>query len=61
LFKLQPGQYSDAINIGTGLEIVKNIEQNGDKIRAAHIVFNFKDISAYVNNLKDKKKAHVYI
>jgi hypothetical protein len=61
LFKLQPGQYSDIINIGYGLEIVKNLENNGDKIKGAHILFNFKDINTYVNDAKDKQKARVYI
>jgi parvulin-like peptidyl-prolyl isomerase len=61
LFKLKPGQYSDIVNIGYGLEIVKNIETNGDKIRGAHIVFNFKDITTYINDLKDKQKTRVYI
>lgn len=62
LYKLKPGQHSDIINIGYSLEIVKNIESNSDgKIHAAHILFNFKDISAYLNDLKDKQKAQVYI
>jgi hypothetical protein len=60
-FKLKAGEYSEVINIGYGLEIVKNIETNGDKIKGAHILFNFKDINTYVNDLKDKQKARVYI
>ncbi len=61
LFKLKPGQFSEIVNVGYGLEIVKNIEPSGDKIRGAHIVFNFKDITSYVNELKDKQKTRVYI
>jgi parvulin-like peptidyl-prolyl isomerase len=61
LFALQPGQTSDIINTGYTLEIVKNVEVQGNKIRGAHIVFNFKDISTYINELKDKEKARVYI
>lgn len=61
LFRLKPGQTSEVIDIGYGLEIVKVLENNGDKIRASHIVFNFKDVSTYINELKDKRKAHVYI
>ncbi len=61
LFKLKPGQYSTVINIGYGLEIVKNIETQGDNIHAAHIVLNFQDINTYLNDLKDKQKAKVYI
>ncbi|MES2971675.1 MAG: peptidylprolyl isomerase [Patescibacteria group bacterium] len=62
VYALQPGQYSDVINIGYSLEIVKNIEKTADgKIHAAHILFNFKDISTYLNDLKDKQKSQVYI
>ncbi len=66
IFKLKPGQVSDVINSGYCvntycLEIVKNIEVQGEKVRAAHIVINFKDINGFINDLKDKKKATVYI
>lgn len=62
LYKLKPGQYSEVINIGYSLEIVKNLENTPDgKIRAAHILFNFKDISSYINDLKDKQKTQVFI
>jgi len=61
LYKLKPGQVSDVINSGYALEIVKNIEPQGDKIRGAHIVFNFKNINTYLNDLKDQKKATLYI
>lgn len=61
LFSLEPGKSSDIINIGYALEIVKNIEKSGDKIRGAHILFNFKDVDTYVNDLKDQKKARLFI
>ena len=61
LYKLKPGQVSGVINSGYSLEIVKNIEPQGDKIRGAHIVFNFKNINTYLNDLKDQKKATLYI
>ena len=61
LYKLKPGQVSGVINSGYALEIVKNIEPQGDKIRGAHIVFNFKNINTYLNDLKDQKKATLYI
>ncbi len=62
LYKLKPGEFSDVINIGYSLEIVKNLETSSDgKIHAAHILFNFKDITSYLNDLKDKQKAQVYI
>ncbi len=61
LFSLKPGQYSTVINTGYSLEIVKSLDKQGDKARAAHIVFNFKDIDAYLNDFKDQKKASLYI
>ncbi len=61
LFALKAGQTSAVINTGYSLEIVKNLEVKGDKIHAAHIVLNFKDISGYLNDLKDKQKTRVYI
>ena len=61
LFKLQPGQYSEVINTGYTLEIVKVIDVQGDKVHAAHILFSFKDISTYINDQKDKQKARLYI
>lgn len=61
LFKLQPGQVSEIVNTGYSLEILKNLETQGDKIRGAHILFNFKDINTYINDLKDKKKVRTYL
>ena len=62
LFKLKDGQYSELIDVGYGLEIVKNIQTQPDgKIRAAHIVFNFKDINEYINELKDQQKTRAYL
>jgi hypothetical protein len=61
LFKLKPGEVSGVINAGSNLEIVKNIETQGDKIRAAHIIINFQSIDTYINDLKEKQKASLYI
>lgn len=61
LFSLENGQISDVINVGYALQIVKNIERNGDRIRAAHILINFKDIGAYLNDLKEQQKARTYL
>lgn len=61
LFALQPGQFSDVINTGYTLEIVKNIELQGDRIRGAHIVFKFKDINTYIDPIKESQKTTVYI
>lgn len=61
LFALQPGQVSGIVNIGYALEIIKNTENTADRARGAHILFNYKDISSYVNDLKDKSKTQLYI
>lgn len=61
LFSLKPGEYSKPINTGYSLEIVKAIEKQGDKVRGARIVLNYKDISSYVNQEKDKQKTRVFI
>lgn len=61
LFSLKSGKTSGVINTGYSLEIVKNIETKGHKIHAAHIVLNFKDISSYLNDLKDKQPTRIYI
>lgn len=61
LFGLQPGQYSGIINTGYSLEIFKLLEKNGDTVKGAHILFNFKDISTYTNDMKEKQPARVYI
>lgn len=62
LFNLKDGEYSEIINVGYGLEIVKRVKTESDgKIQAAHIVFNFKDINEYTNNLKDQDKARAYV
>jgi hypothetical protein len=61
LFSLEPGEFSEIINIGYGLEIVKSIERQDDKVEGAHIVFNFKDIEAYLGATKDQTPARSYI
>lgn len=61
LFRLQPGEVSGIINTGYSLEIVKTISKNDDKVEGAHIVFNFKSLENYINDLKEKQAARVYI
>jgi parvulin-like peptidyl-prolyl isomerase len=61
VFRLQPGQISDVISAGNGLEIVKVQSIEGDKVRAAHIMFAFKNVDAYIKPLQTKDKAHDYI
>ncbi|HVC36666.1 MAG TPA: peptidylprolyl isomerase [Candidatus Dormibacteraeota bacterium] len=61
LFSLKAGQYSGIINTGYSLEIVKVLDIQGPKVHAAHISFNFKDISNYINPLKAKEKTERFI
>ncbi len=61
LFKLKPGEYSEVVDTGYGLEIIKNIETKGNQIRAAHIYFGFKDANQYVNDLKEQQPTRAYI
>lgn len=61
LFSLKPGEFSDIINVGYGLEIVKNLEEKDGKVRAAHIIFNFKNINEYLNEIKDRIGTRTYL
>ena len=61
LFNLQTGQYSGIVNTGYSLEIFKLLEKKGDVVRGAHILFNYKDISTYTNDMKEKQPSKVYI
>lgn len=61
LFSLQPGQYSDIFSVGYGLEIVKNLENKDGKIKAAYILFNYKNIENFINAEKEKTPATIYL
>lgn len=62
VFKLQPGEVSGIVNTGTALEIYKMLElQDGGKAKVAHITFNFKDISVFLNDRKEKTPTRTYI
>jgi hypothetical protein len=61
LFKLKAGEISALINTGTGVEIVKYREADGDKVRASHIVFNYKPISTYIDPLRKESKPRQFI
>ncbi|OGL30770.1 hypothetical protein A3F37_04090 [Candidatus Saccharibacteria bacterium RIFCSPHIGHO2_12_FULL_41_12] len=61
IYKLDVGQFSKPINIGYGLEIVKNNEKSDDKVKASHIVFNFKAMNDFLNPIKEQNKARLYI
>lgn len=61
LFKLKKGQVSGIVNTGYTLEILKYLDSEGDRIKASHIVFRFKDVSEYTKVLKDTDGARIYI
>jgi len=61
LFKLKTGETSEVIDTGYTLEILHVNSYEGDKAKASHIQFNLKDISQYINPLKEEKKAKLYI
>ncbi len=61
LFNLKPGEVSEVIGLGYGLEIIKNLGTEGDKVKAARIFFAYKDLDSYLNDYKDQQKARVYI
>lgn len=61
LFGLEPGEVSGIINVGYGLEIVKSLEEKDGKVRAAHIIFNFKNIDEYLGEIKDRIETRTYI
>jgi hypothetical protein len=61
LFGLKQNEVSPVINTGYRLEIVKVTQINGDKVQAAHIAVNLKDIAEYTKQLQSKHKAHRFI
>lgn len=61
LFNLKPGEVSKVVDLGYGLEIVKNLGVQGDKVKAARIFFAYKDLDSYLNDYKAQQKARVFI
>jgi hypothetical protein len=61
LFSLKQNEVSSIINTGYRLEIVKVIQIDGDKVQAAHIAFNLKDISQYTTELQGAAKPRRFI
>ena len=61
LLALKPGQYSGVINLGNALEIDEVISNTNGNIQAAHILFNFNNITSYIQPLMNKEKPSVYI
>jgi parvulin-like peptidyl-prolyl isomerase len=61
LFRLQAGEVSGIIDIGYGLEIVKNLGYQDNKVSAARIFFAFPDIATYLNDYKAAQPAQLFI
>jgi len=61
LFKLQLNQVSPIINTGYTLEILKVIDRNGSTLHAAHIQFNFANITNYTKPLVKRHPTSLYI
>ena len=61
LFKLKTNESSGIINLGYGLEIVKNIGLQDGKVKAAHIFINFQDINALLAPYRAKNPPVTYI
>jgi parvulin-like peptidyl-prolyl isomerase len=61
IFKLKKDELSGIINSGYTLDIAKVTEITDNSRRAAHIQFNFKDISAYIKPVQSKNPPHKYI
>ncbi len=61
LSRLQPGQFSEIIQLNNGLEIVKLDAVEGDKFKASRIFFSYKELKEYLNDIKEQQPAQVYI
>jgi parvulin-like peptidyl-prolyl isomerase len=61
LFAQKPGEYSEIINIGYGLEIVKTISIEEGKVTGARIFFAYKDIDEFLNDIKAEQPTTSYI
>jgi hypothetical protein len=61
LFSLKKGQISGIIDTGYTLEIIKVLNVDSEKRQAAHIAFNYKDISVYTGPLRKQHKPTTYI
>lgn len=61
VYSLKQGQTSGIIDTGYTLEIVKVLKVDGDKREAAHIAFNYQDISTFTEPLRKQHKPTTYI
>lgn len=61
IFGLDKGQHSGVIDTGYTLEIVKVLSVDKNQRQAAHIAFNYKDISAFIGPAKAEHKPKAFI
>ncbi len=61
IFSQQAGQYSEIIDTGYSLEIVKTLAFEADKARAAHIQIVLKDIDERLAPLKEQSPASLFL
>jgi hypothetical protein len=61
LNQLQPGQVSDIIDLGYGLEIVRLDGIESDKYKASRIFIPYKELKDYLNDVKEQQPATVYV
>lgn len=60
VFDQEAGEFSEIIDTGYALEIVKTLGFEGDKAKAAHIQINFKPVSDYSNPVKEDNPPNRY-
>jgi hypothetical protein len=61
IFNQKVGEYSDIIDTGYSLEIVKTLAFEGDKARAAHIQITLKDINERLEPIKQTSPPSRYL
>ena len=65
LFKLKQGETSAPILIsydtGYAYEVIKSIENTGDKAKGAHIIIRLKDVNSFLNDRKESQPVRRYI
>lgn len=61
IFSLDAGQITDIVDTGYSLEIVRVTSNENGKARASHIQINLKDISEFINGLKETNSPSRYL
>lgn len=61
IMSMQPNEVSEVIETPLGLEIVKVLENNNGKVRAAHIAVNFEPIKTYLDTVKKENSTRKFI